>query len=200
MTREEMILAHRGLVIAARRRFYPRLPPEVDPRDLEAAGYQGLIRAVDRYRPGESAFSTFATAYIRGAMADEMRRQDWVPRSVRERIRDGEDVPLRTVISWEQIAAAPAPLHDTGQPLEALCAEEAGPEEAGVAVSFRAAIRAALERLEPRLRRVLFEEFWQEYTLRESAAGLGRSLSRIEQLRRAAKQALREDAALREWL
>lgn len=64
-----------------------RLPPYLDVEDLIHAGVIGLMDAVGKYDPSrETLFKTYAEFRIRGAMLDEIRSLDWVPRSVREKI------------------------------------------------------------------------------------------------------------------
>lgn len=68
-------------------RFSFRLPPYLDIDDLIHAGVIGLIDAVGKYDPGrEARFKTYAEFRIRGAMLDEIRSLDWIPRSVHEKI------------------------------------------------------------------------------------------------------------------
>jgi len=65
-----------------------RLPASVELDDLVQAGMLGLLDAVRRYREvPEAQFQTYATTRIRGAMLDELRSQDWLPRSVRVKFR-----------------------------------------------------------------------------------------------------------------
>ncbi len=69
-------------------RFSFRLPPYLDIDDLIHAGVIGLIDAVGKYDPGrEARFRTYAEFRIRGAMLDEIRSLDWIPRSVHEKIQ-----------------------------------------------------------------------------------------------------------------
>jgi RNA polymerase sigma factor FliA len=68
-----------------------RLPANVELDDLIQAGRIGLMEAWDRYQEGaEASFDTFATQRIRGAMLDELRAMDWVPRRVRKSARQVE--------------------------------------------------------------------------------------------------------------
>jgi RNA polymerase sigma factor for flagellar operon FliA len=68
-------------------RFSFRLPPYLDVDDLIHAGVIGLIDAVGKYNPTrEARFKTYAEFRIRGAMLDEIRSLDWVPRSVHDKI------------------------------------------------------------------------------------------------------------------
>ena len=67
------------------------LPTHVDEGDLVSYGLLGLIGAIERYDPDRDVkFETYAIARIRGAIIDELRALDWVPRSVRSRAREIE--------------------------------------------------------------------------------------------------------------
>ena len=64
------------------------LPPHVDGEDLYSAGLTGLLSAVRQYNPrAGTSFETYARLRIRGAVLDELRRMDWVPRSVHTKAR-----------------------------------------------------------------------------------------------------------------
>lgn len=65
-----------------------RLPATVELDDLLQVGYIGLLNAIERYDPIHcTAFSTFATQRIKGAMLDELRSRDWLPRRARQDIK-----------------------------------------------------------------------------------------------------------------
>ena len=67
------------------------LPAHVEEADLISYGLVGLISAIERYEPErEIKFETYAIPRIRGAIIDELRALDWVPRSVRARAREIE--------------------------------------------------------------------------------------------------------------
>jgi RNA polymerase sigma factor for flagellar operon FliA len=67
-------------------RMAMRLPSEVDTNDLMSAGSFGLMDAINAYDPGRNVkFETYCTQRIRGAIFDELRAMDWVPRLVRSR-------------------------------------------------------------------------------------------------------------------
>lgn len=69
-------------------RVVSNLPPNLDREDLFTAGAMGLIKAVDQFDPARLVkFETYAIALIRGAILESLREDDWVPRSVRERIK-----------------------------------------------------------------------------------------------------------------
>ncbi len=72
------------MVRRAAARMIGRLPANVEMDDLVQAGVMGLMDAMQRYETGHGAqFETFAMQRVRGAMLDELRGTDWVPRSVR---------------------------------------------------------------------------------------------------------------------
>lgn len=65
-----------------------RLPSTVELDDLLQVGYIGLLNALERYDPAHgTTFSTFATQRIKGAMLDELRSRDWLPRGTRQDIK-----------------------------------------------------------------------------------------------------------------
>ena len=90
-TRESRILSYHSFVCIIATRLKSRLPPNVQREDLIASGMIGLIEAYDRFDDEKGIpFSTYAELRVRGAMIDMLRRQDWVPRSVRKRIQEVE--------------------------------------------------------------------------------------------------------------
>jgi RNA polymerase sigma factor for flagellar operon FliA len=65
-----------------------KLPPSVEVDDLIQAGMIGLLDAINRYEDNHGAqFETYAVLRIRGAMLDELRSSDWMPRSMRQNMR-----------------------------------------------------------------------------------------------------------------
>lgn len=84
--RERLILEHSPLIRYVAGRIAMRLPSHLSLDDLISAGVIGLIDAVDKYDPSRNAkFKTYAEYRIRGAILDELRALDWVPRSVRRK-------------------------------------------------------------------------------------------------------------------
>jgi len=89
--RDRLILTYAPLVKYVAGRLGSGLPAHVDDEDLVSYGLLGLIGAIERYEPDRDVkFETYAIARIRGAIIDELRALDWVPRSVRSRARDIE--------------------------------------------------------------------------------------------------------------
>ena len=86
--RDELILHYAPLVHYVAGRVAVGLPPNVDRSDLVSYGLFGLIDAIDKFDPHRGyRFETYAIARIKGAMLDELRSLDWVPRSVRRKVR-----------------------------------------------------------------------------------------------------------------
>jgi RNA polymerase sigma factor for flagellar operon FliA len=94
--REKLVVAYTPLVKYAARQIRARMPAHVDTADLVSYGLVGLMTAIDRFRPDrETKFDTYAMVRIRGAILDELRVLDWVPRSVRTHARDIERATVR---------------------------------------------------------------------------------------------------------
>jgi len=89
--RDRLVLTYAPLVKFVAGRVGAGLPSHVDDEDLISYGLLGLMRAIERFEPErEIKFETYAIPRIRGAIIDELRAMDWVPRSVRGRARDIE--------------------------------------------------------------------------------------------------------------
>ncbi|HEY0970389.1 MAG TPA: FliA/WhiG family RNA polymerase sigma factor [Gemmatimonadales bacterium] len=87
--RERLLTEHLGLVHFVARQVARGISVEADFDELVSAGTIGLMSALENFDAGRGlAFSTFAAPRIRGAILDELRRQDHVPRSVRRKSRD----------------------------------------------------------------------------------------------------------------
>ena len=86
--RERLILHYASLVNAVAGRLGMRLPSSVEQVDLVSYGMFGLIDAIEKYELGRAVkFETYASSRIRGAIIDELRAIDWIPRSVRTKAR-----------------------------------------------------------------------------------------------------------------
>lgn len=86
--RRQLLEQHLGLAHHIARQIAERVPEGVELDDLVSAGALGLVLALASFDPGRGlAFSTYATPRIRGAILDDLRKRDWVPRSVRSKSR-----------------------------------------------------------------------------------------------------------------
>jgi RNA polymerase sigma factor FliA len=109
--RDRLILTYAPLVKYVAGRLGSGLPAHVDEGDLVSYGLLGLIGAIERYDPDRDIkFETYAISRIKGAIIDELRALDWVPRSVRSRAREIEraiaelEAKLGTAPTDDQIA------------------------------------------------------------------------------------------------
>ncbi len=90
--REEFIKQYAPLVKYVAGKVAVGMPHNVEFDDLVGYGVFGLLDAIDKFDPGKNVkFKTYAVTRIRGAIFDELRSIDWVPRSVRQKTREVED-------------------------------------------------------------------------------------------------------------
>jgi RNA polymerase sigma factor FliA len=86
--RDQLIMDYAPLIRFVAQRIAARLPSNIDIDDLISAGVIGLMDAIEKYDPArDNKFKTYAEFRIRGAILDELRSQDWVPRSVRDKAK-----------------------------------------------------------------------------------------------------------------
>ena len=110
--REELIIHYAPLVKYVAGRVAVGMPAHVDHADLVSYGIFGLMDAIDRFEPARGfKFETYAVSRIRGAIIDELRSIDWVPRSVRTKARKLEtamqllEADLKRTPTDEELAA-----------------------------------------------------------------------------------------------
>jgi RNA polymerase sigma factor for flagellar operon FliA len=86
--KESIVLEHTPLIRYIVNRIAVRLPSHIDLEDLHNTGVIGLMDAIDKYDPEKNCkFKTYAEFRIKGAILDQLRSLDWVPRSVRQKGR-----------------------------------------------------------------------------------------------------------------
>jgi len=223
----DIVERHSELVRRIAHHLAARLPASVEIDDLIQAGMLGLIDAARNFQADQgAAFETYASIRIRGAMIDEIRRGDWVPRSVHRRYRDmvaaTRDIEQRTgqAATAKQVAAAlnvsleeyhrmvedaargqlislDAQMEENdGEPRLAVTGT-ATPSRAFENDAFRQALGGAIGDLPEREQLVLSLYYEQEMNLREIGAVLNVSESRVCQIHGQAMVRLR--AHLGEW-
>jgi len=223
----EIVERHGELVRRIAHHLAARLPSSVEIDDLIQAGMLGLIDAARNFQADQgAAFETYASIRIRGAMIDEIRRGDWVPRSVHRKYRDviaaTREVEQRTgraAHSSEVAVALQVPLDEyhrmledaargqlisldahtdehDGEPRLAVAAT-ATPARAFEHDAFRQALGGAIGDLPEREQLVLSLYYEQELNLREIGSVLSISESRVCQIHGQAMLRLR--ARLGEW-
>ena len=86
--KEKIVLEHTPLIRYIVNRIAVRLPSHIDLEDLQNTGVIGLMDAIDKYDPEKNCkFKTYAEFRIKGAILDQLRSLDWVPRSIRQKSR-----------------------------------------------------------------------------------------------------------------
>lgn len=183
------------------------LPQHVDRDDLLSSGFFGLLDAIERYELARgNKFETYAGVRVRGAMLDYLRSKDWIPVSVRQRIRRYEKAVavlegrLGRTATDEELAAelevTVTELHGienqasaaTVIPLEEYlrtdtpASMEDGPAEHAEWSEMKETLAAAIDMLPERERKVIGLYYHEELTLKEISVIMSLSEARISQL------------------
>ncbi len=86
--KNKLIVEYAPLIKFIAQKIAARLPANIELDDLISAGVIGLMDAIDKYDPSrDNKFKTYAEFRVRGAILDELRAQDWVPRSIRDKAK-----------------------------------------------------------------------------------------------------------------
>src|SRR6476659_2281334 len=86
--KDKLVVEYAPLIKFIAQKIAVRLPSNIELDDLISSGVIGLMDAIDKYDPTrDNKFKTYAEFRIRGAILDELRAQDWVPRSVRDKAK-----------------------------------------------------------------------------------------------------------------
>lgn len=221
--RDDLILRHYATVHQMARMVARRYSDGQSVEDLVSIGTLGLIDAVDRYDSDrEDSFGGYARIRIRGAMVDALRRDDWVPRSVRQRARQlrttrsqlelrlsrppSEDelataldisrdelAKMHELAQVYEVASLEAPRRDSQLRLvDSIPSDIEDPEVRSHRSDLRARVGAAIARLSERDQRVVHSYYFDGLNLKEIAAQLGVSESRVSQLLSRARRRLRD--------
>ncbi|MDP2775964.1 MAG: FliA/WhiG family RNA polymerase sigma factor [Nocardioides sp.] len=210
--RNRLVLQYSPLVKYVAGRVRSGLPASVDSADLVSEGVIGLMDAIDKYDPSRGLqFQTYAVSRIRGAIIDSIRSADWVPRSVRTKIRDldraREALQLQLGRTPEQVELAEAmgmSLPELREALERPTAvatvdhdelteiHDRGPrlDEVFEDEGTRELLMKAVRRLPERDQVVIALYFFEGLTLAEIGQVLDVTESRVSQLRSRATRSL----------
>jgi RNA polymerase sigma factor FliA len=224
---DQLLTQYAPLVKRIAHHLLARLPASVQLDDLMQAGMIGLLEAARKYDLSKGAsFETFVGIRIKGAMLDEVRRNDWLPRSVHrngrriaeatkaveQRLgRDARDAEIAAELNvslheFQQLLADSSGggiygFDDVGLTDDLLAqhdgAQTAGPEAGVHDEAFQRALASAIEQLPERERLVLALYYDEEMNLKEIGAVLGVSESRVCQISNQAMARLR--GRLRDW-
>jgi RNA polymerase sigma factor for flagellar operon FliA len=210
--RNRLVLQYAPLVKYVAGRLRTRLPESVDTDDLVSDGVLGLMDAIERFEPDRGlSFQTFAVPRIRGAIIDGMRAMDFVPRSVRDKLRvlqraqltleerlgrapEDEELARETGLSVaalrdlrRQGSSAHANLDDFDLADELSYAAEHRVEEGAVSES----VMRVVDELAERDRILVALYYFEGLTLAEIGQVLGVTESRVSQLHRRVMTTLR---------
>ncbi len=87
-TKDKIVVEYAPLIKYIAQKIASRLPANIELDDLISCGVIGLMDAIDKFDPTrDNKFKTYAEFRIRGSILDELRSQDWVPRSIREKAK-----------------------------------------------------------------------------------------------------------------
>lgn len=213
--KRQITLKYLGLVRYVIKRFRLHGPENgrlLDPNDIVQFGVLGLIDAVDRYRPSMGVkFETYAVLRIKGTIQDELRKLDWVPRSVRKRARTvnsivpqvesaknegltAQEVAEKLALSIDEYQAIlqeaggfPMDMTDIqhvySAPIEEIAVDgSADPLEAINAEEVRTLLIDLVEHLPQRERLIVALYYYEGLTFKEIAKILQLSESRVSQI------------------
>ena len=183
------------------------LPPHLDKDDLLSSGFFGLLDAIDRFDPTRNVkFETYAALRIRGAMLDYLRSKDWIPVSMRQRIRKYEQTvsqlenELGRSATDKELAAAMGISVEELQTLINQCnaatiipleeylktdvneAVDTNPANSTELFELKDTLAKAIERLPEKERTVVSLYYYEELTLKEISLVLHLTEARISQL------------------
>lgn len=183
------------------------LPAHLDRDDLLSSGFFGLLDAIDRFDLSRNIkFETYAALRIRGAMIDYLRAKDWIPVSMRQRIRKYEQTICRLenelgrAATDEELAQALDISIEELQTLIGQCnsatvipleeylktdapeAVDTNPANSTALFELKDTLAKAIERLPDKERTVISLYYYEELTLKEIALIMHLSEARISQL------------------
>ena len=193
-SRKDLIVEHLPLVRKVASRIYRRLPEGVvEFEELVNTGVIGLIKAIERYDSKRARFSTYAYIKIRGEILDYLRKQDFLPRSVREKLKKKEFHELKeeviTLISIEEKLFGNSERYSIK---DTLVSDLPDPEDEVLKEEAKRVLASAVSQLSEKEQLVLQLIFVEELDLKAIGEILGVSVSRVSQIKTGALKKLRK--------
>ena len=195
--REQLIIEYAQLVRLVAGRLSMYLGHNVEYDDLVSYGIFGLIDAIDKFNLEKNVkFETYASLRIREAILDQIRKMDWIPRTVRQRQRkideaiknielrtgktanDADQLKVTNVVSLDEFdESGPEPVMDAAHN-----SHYAQPEEIVTQEELKTMLVKSLDNLTEKERRVIELYYYEDLTLKEISNILEVSESRVSQL------------------
>lgn len=222
-----LVEQHAPLVKRVAHHLMARLPSTVQLNDLLQSGMVGLLEAAQKFDASKGAsFETFASIRVRGAMLDDVRKDDWAPRSVHRNARrvaaaikavegrtgrDATDqetaaemgIPLESYYAYLQDSAGTR-LYSYDEiseqddaPISLAASASPSPHDTVQQQAFKDNLAQAIDTLPERERMVLALYYQEELNLKEIGSVLGVSESRVSQIH--SQAALRLRGRLADW-
>lgn len=208
--RNALVEAYQDLVKEIVRRFGRRLPRSVDPGDLMTAANVGLISAVEGFDPEKGVrFESYCELRVKGALLDELRAQDWMPRPWRQRIelrrrtterlrsqlgREPDDQEVAEAMGLSQVDfrryfGVGVPTNPTGSMPQDDGGDDMAPtleivaDDSGEAPGDRLGrdelLALVTQKLSEQEYRIVYLKYWEELPMREIGQLTGLSESRV---------------------
>jgi len=211
--RNRLVVQYAPLVKYVAGRMRTRMPVTVEQDDLVSDGVFGLVDAIERFEPARGlSFQTFAVPRIRGAIIDGMRAMDFVPRSVRDKLRGVQRAQARLEERLGRLPEDTEVAREAGIPVQQLrdLSRQASSTHANLddfdladelssaadhrveQGDMKASLRQVVDQLAERDRVVIALYYFEGLTLAEIGQVLGVTESRISQVHRRATTTLRE--------
>ncbi len=193
-SKKDLVIEHLPLVKKVANKIFRRLPEGVVEFDeLVNTGVIGLIKAIERYDSNRAKFSTYAYIKIRGEILDYLRKLDFLPRSVREKLKNGEVSELKeevaTLISIEEKLFGNSERYFVK---DTLISDLPDPEDLVMKDEAKQILASAISQLSEKEQLVLQLIFVEELDLKSISEILGVSVSRVSQIKTGALKKLRK--------
>jgi RNA polymerase sigma factor FliA len=182
---EELLARYTPLVRQIAGGFQRKLPRSVLREDLVAAGMAGLWDAIRRHAgKSDESFEWYVRVRIRGAILDELRAQDWLPRRVRAAVTEDGTPCAPSVVRFDDVS--------DWEQSRCLASSEAAASDVAVEAKFRhETLVRAVEQLPERERHIVASHYFRGVRFKDLGAELGVSEPRISQLHSRAMQRLK---------
>jgi RNA polymerase sigma factor for flagellar operon FliA len=217
--RNHLVEHYQPLVRELVRRYASRLPPNVDPGDLHTAANVGLMAAIEAFDASRSVpFESYCDMRVRGALLDELRSEDWLPRHWRARIEtrrravevlrtalgrepsdeevaDALDLPIdeyRQTFGPGILAAALGACGDDDVSPVVDVVADAGGDAPGERLTREELLRLVAQKLSVQEYRVVYLKYWEELSMREIGELMHITESRVSKIHTRLLERLRD--------